>query len=242
MRILRSALLLCSFLAGFAQADSSDALAIAVMNDDVKQMQAALAAGADINASLGEGRTPLISAVMMTKPAAVKFLLEHGADPKHVAQEPAGNALAAAFFATNGVALTRMGEDNDTLALRPAALEILRLIAARKPDFNVLLSRGPTRMSPLMIAANAGVPDVVKILLDAGASPNFANGGKYTALDYAVDRRPGWSPSTLEDRAEVVRLLIAAGAQPQKKGADGLTAMDRAKRSGNPGVIAALSK
>lgn len=242
MRIVRSALIFFLLLAGVAQAEGTDALAIAVMNDDVRQMQAALSAGADVNASLGEGRTPLISAVMMTKPAAVKFLLEHGANPEHVAQNPAGNALAAAFFATNGVALTRMGEDSDTLALRPAALEILRLIAARKPDFNILLSRGPTRMSPLMIAANAGVPDVVKILLDAGASPNFANGGKYTALDYAVDRRPGWSPSTLEDRAEVVRLLVAAGAQPQKKGADGLTAMDRAKRSGNPAVIAALSK
>jgi hypothetical protein len=97
-------------------------------------------------------------------------------------------------------------------------------------------------MSPLMIAANAGVPDVVKILLDAGASPNFANGGKYTALDYAVDRAPGWSPASPSDRAEVVRLLIAAGAQIQKKGADGLTPMDRARRSGDQAVIAALTR
>ena len=32
-----------------------------------------------------------------------------------------------------------------------------------------------------MIAAEGGAPDAVKILLDAGAASNFANGGKYTA-------------------------------------------------------------
>ena len=243
MRIIRSALAVLSLCAGIAQAQNFDQLATAAMRDDPSMAQAALNAGADVNANIGEGRTALITAVMMNKPAMVRFLLDHGADPNRAADGPTiGNALSAAFFASNGVALTRRGEDEDTRAHRGAALEILRLVAARKPNFNVLVSRGTVRLSPLMIAADAGTPDAVKILLDAGASPNFANAGKYTALDYAVARAPGWSPASPADRAEVVNLLLAAGAQTQKKAADGLSPLERAKRGGNQAVIAALSK
>jgi len=242
MRILRSALAALSLCAGIAQAQNLDQLTTAAMRDDVSMARAALDAGVDVNANIGEGRTALITAVMMTKPAMVKFLLERGADPNREGDAATGNALSAAFVAMNGVALTRRGEEEEIKARRGASLEILRLVAAKKPNFNVLVSRGTVRMSPLMIAADAGIPDAVKILLDAGASPNFANAGKYTALDYAVARAPGWSPASPADRAEVVNLLLAAGAQTQKKAADGLTPLDRAKRGGNQAVIAALSR
>ena len=242
MRIIRSAAVLLSLCAGFAQAQGADQLAAAAMRDNPAMAQTALDAGVDLNAKVGEGRTALITAVMMVKPAMVKFLLDRGADPNREAEGPTiGNALSAAFFATSGAALTRRGEEEEIKALRAPALEILRLVAARKPDFNVLVSRGTVRMSALMIAADAGIPDAVKILLDAGASPNFANAGRYTALDYAVARAPRWSPASPADRAEVVRLLVAAGAQTRKKAADGLTPIERAKHGGNQAVIAALS-
>ena len=93
-----------------------------------------------------------------------------------------------------------------------------------------------------MIASEAGVPDAVKILLDGGASPNFANGGKYTALDYAVDRPPGWVVASAADRTEIVRLLLAAGASVKRKGADGLSPLERARRAGNPAAVALLAK
>ncbi|MFL6620890.1 MAG: ankyrin repeat domain-containing protein [Povalibacter sp.] len=242
MRVVAfAALLLLSFVDS-AQAESSDQLAIAVANDDPAMAQSVLNAGVDINADLGQGRTPLITAAMMTRPLMVKFLLEHGADLNRESSDGAiGNALSAAFFAMNGVALTN-DLDHPDPANHAAALEVLRLIVARKPNLNVLIRRGPTQMSPLMIASNAGVPDVVKVLLDGGASPNFANGGKYTALDYAVDRAPVWLPASASDRAEVVRLLIAAGAQTQKKAKDGLSPIERAHRAGNQAVIAALSR
>jgi hypothetical protein len=212
--------ILLSSSAGVAQAQgSTDQLGIAIASNDPAMAQQALDAGVDVNADLGQGRTPLITAIMMTKPAMVDFLLAHGADPNREANDGAiGGALTAVFFASPGMALTRRGDEGFIRERRGPALEILKSLAVRKPDFNVLVSRGPTRMSPLMIAAEAGVADVVKVLLDAGASANFANGGKYTALDYAVDRVPVWSAVPASERAEVARLLMAAGAQAQKKG------------------------
>jgi len=167
-------------------------------------------------------------------------LLDRGADPERQASDGSiGNALTAAFFAMNGGTLT--GRDERDAATRAAALEVLRLIAARRPNCDLLVRRGPTHLSALMMAAEAGVPEVVKILLDAGAAPNLANGGKYTALDFAVDRPPVWSQTSADDRAYVVRLLLAAGAQTQRKGADGLTPAQRARRGGNAAVVSMLT-
>jgi len=224
-----------------ADAPANDQLFTAIMSSNVAMARAAIQAGADVNADLGDGRTPLIVAAMTTKPLAVKLLLEQGADPNRLSRDAAvGNALTAAFVAMNGMQLTGR-VDEPELAKRAEAMIVLRLIAATHPDFDVLVSRGPTRVSALMIAAEAGVPDVVKVLLDAGASPNFTNYGKYAALDFAVARAPVWSQSTEEDRVEVVRLLLGAGAQKQHKGADGLNPVDRARKSGNAAMVEMLA-
>lgn len=241
MKILAPATTCLLLFLGVAQADTGE-LASAVARNDTTLVARVLAAGTDIDADLGGGRTALITAAMTNKAAMVKFLLEQGADPNRRAQDAAtGNALSAAFVAINGVVLTRRGEEDYIAPKYNDALTVLRLLAARQPDFDVLVARGPTRMSPLMIAADAGALDSVRILLEAGASPNFMNGGRYTALDYAADRAPGWSTASAADRAEIVRLLLAAGAQSRHKGADGLTPMDRARRSGNASIVAALA-
>jgi len=146
------------------------------------------------------------------------------------------------FFAIPGMAIVKRADPDFIKERRDPAIECLRLLAAAKPNFDILVSRGPTRMSPLMIAAEGGLPDAVKILLDAGASPNFANGGKYTALDYAVDRVPSFVQIPDDDRAEVVRLLLAAGARKDKKGADGLTPLDRARKAGSGWAVEALTR
>src|SRR5689334_710600 len=105
MRLIRSILIL-SLIVGAARAQSpADDLSIAVASDDVIKAQAALDAGADIRADFGRGHTPLISAVILAKPRMVGFLLEHGADPNHEADDGAiGNALSACFFAIPGMA------------------------------------------------------------------------------------------------------------------------------------------
>jgi ankyrin repeat protein len=122
-----------------------------------------------------------------------------------------------------------------------AALEVLKLVAERKPDFNLQARRAGSSGTALMMAAQAGAADAVEILLAAGADPNVMNGGQYTALDYAVERAPGWSQVPAASRVAVVRMLLAAGARKDRKGADGLTPAERAARAGNTEIRALLA-
>jgi protein DGCR14 len=221
--------------------DATSQLLSGIMSSNPAAIRSAIGAGADINANTGDGRTPLIVAAMSTRPDAVKLLLENGADPRKTADDPSiGNALTAAFFAMNGIELTGRADEPD-LRKHAAALEVLRLIAAKKPNFDLEVRRAMTSMTALMIASEAGAADAVQILLDAGANPNAMNAGKYTALDYAVDRAPGWSQATTANRAAVVRALLAAGAKKDRKGADGVLPIERAKRGGNQEIVALLS-
>jgi ankyrin repeat protein len=224
-----------------ATPEATSDLVTAIVSNKPDVALAALDAGADINANVGEGRTPLISAVMFSRPEMVKMLLERGADPNRRADDAIiGSAVTAAFFAMNGTQLIGMGE---TSATRHAtALEVLKLIVSAKgANLNLLVRRATSEMSPLMIAADAGAADAVQILLDAGANPNTMNGGKYTALDYAVDRKPGWSAAPASNRVAVVRALLAKGARKDRKPADGVTPAERAKRAGNAEISTLLA-
>lgn len=239
MRPLRLALLLALTL-GFATpaaAQTDEALRIAILQDDPAAIDRAIRAGADPRA-VGENGSPLAIAAMSGRARAVRALLDHGADPSAPGPN-GGNALSAAFFAMNGVAILGRDEAPEP-ARRAAALEVVRAIAARGVGLDVLMRLGPTSMTPLMQASEAGALDVVQILLQAGANPNAVNGGRYSALDYAVDRAPSWAALPQEGRAEIVRALLAKGARKDRAGADGVTPLARARRAGDPAVIAAL--
>ena len=223
-----------------AMSDATSQLLSAVMANSSHAAEAALTAGADVNADTGEGRTPLIVAAMFTRPVMVKLLLDHGADPNKRADDPAiGNAVTAAFFAMNGVQLTGSADEPDA-AKHAEALEVLKLIAGRKVGLNMLVHRGQTELTALMIAAQAGAADAVAALLSAGADPDATNGGRYTALDYAADRAPAGSQASAADRAAIVRALLAAGAKVDRKPADGVSPRERAQRSGNAEIASLL--
>jgi ankyrin repeat protein len=228
--------------AGAACADATADLITAIASNKPAAAEAALAAGADINADVGEGRTMLISAVMFSRPQIVKMLIERGADPNRRARDATiGNAVSAAFFAMNGASLTGMG-DRDA-AGHAVALETLKaVVTAKDANLNLLVRRVTTEMTPLMIAANANAADAVQVLLDAGADVNVMNGGRFTALDYAADRAPLWSENPVSNREVIVRALLKKGARKDRKPADGVTPVERAKRAGNAEIVALLSK
>lgn len=232
-----AALSLALALALPAAAQTTEALQMAVVRDDPAAIDQAIRAGSNPSATTEHGSLLAIAA-MSGKAGAVRALLAHGADP--AAPGPnGGSALSAAFFAMSGVALLGRDEAPDP-ARRAQALEVVRMLAARKAGLDTPVRIGPTTMTPLMQAADAGALDVVQILLDAGANPNAANGGRYTALDYAVDRAPSWATLPAAQRVEVVRALLAKGARRDRAGADGVTPLARARRAGDPAVVAAL--
>jgi ankyrin repeat protein len=163
-----------------------------------------------------EDLNPLIVAVMSTRPDAVKQLLDSGADPGARADDPAiGNAVTAAFFAMNGVELTGRSDEPNPRK-HAAALEVIQLVAARKTGLDLTVRRAQTDMTALMIAAQAGALDAVRILLAAGANPNATNSGKYTALDFALERGPAWAQGNAANRPAVVAALKAAGGRTSR--------------------------
>jgi ankyrin repeat protein len=232
-----AALLVSIGLAPPCAAQTDEALQTAVFNNDPAAVDLAIRAGSNPRLS-GRDGSLLAHAALMGCSRSVRALLEHGADP--AAPGPNGGvALHAAFFAINGSALLGRLE-RPAPAQRAEALEIVRLLAARKVGLDTPVRIGPTNMTPLMQAADAGALDVVQILLDAGANPNAANAGGYTALDFAVDRAPVWATLPSGQRVGVVRALLAKGARRDRAGRDGLTPLARARRTGNPEIIALL--
>jgi hypothetical protein len=144
-------------------------LVSAVITNNAAMARAALAEGADVNANTGEGRTALIVAAMASRPEMVRLLLEKGADPARVSADPKiGNAVTAAFWGENGEVLRRPLSESDPRK-RAAALEVLRLVTAKKQGLNVKVRRGANEMTALMMATEYGASDAAKILRDAGA-------------------------------------------------------------------------
>jgi len=82
----------------------------------------------------------------------------------------------------------------------------------------------------LMWASVYGHADIVEMLLQDGADPNFANGDGDTALMWA---------SGVESTA-VVEMLLQAGADPNFANGDGDTALMKASREGHTDTVRVL--
>ena len=90
-------------------------------------------------------------------------------------------------------------------------------------------------LSPLASAARAQEPDLVRILLEAGASARFADAlcGSFEPLAMCARAYAAACGSgSFEPGLECARLLLAAGADPDCRGADGLRAMVLCQRRG----------
>ncbi len=93
------------------------------------------------------------------------------------------------------------------------------LAAGADPNQRVLLSppgaRQKLETTPLRLAA-AGHPEIVTMLLKAGAKPTLLNVPGLTAMDIASPMMDAAYPQWKQQRPEVRRLLKAAGAKPRK--------------------------
>jgi ankyrin repeat protein len=70
----------------------------------------------------------------------------------------------------------------------------------------------------VILAADKGNAEIVKLLLDKGADPNLAEGGGGTPLMYA----------SMSDNSDCVRFLLKAGAKVNAKDTDGVPSLQRA--------------
>jgi ankyrin repeat protein len=179
--------------------------------------------GAEVNVADTTGVTPLIAAANVDDLDVAKILLARGADAHASARTgPPSTPLMGA--AINGDA------------------QLVRELLLRKPDLTVVsadrasnVKNGPVRfghLTALHAAITGGNPDVVELLLKAGAPVD--------ALDIRGMTPLMWAVATDRAQPRIVRLLLAWAAQPRAESPEGQSAVDWARKFNHPAVLAEL--
>ncbi len=236
--------LLLAHHADAKHADRNGATALHFAIDDRAKTEALLAAGANPNAADNTGYTPLMTAANRGAGGeVVELLLDHGADPNHVADDEMTPLILAGGGDLRSVkALLAHGADpraHTTAgfnALHAAVVigntEAARLLVERGADVNVKAGHGRT---PLIEAAEQGRPELVQLLIAHGAD---------------VDARETFSATTAmmeaaaSDRAEpaVIDALLSAGAKVSLRDDEDASAITWALRRGELELATAIKE
>jgi uncharacterized protein len=215
-----------------AQGDGSTALHWAAHRDDLTIADLLIRAGARANAVNDLGVTPLHLACTNRSAPMVERLLAAGA---------------------NANAVLRNGETVLMSCARAGDANAVKALLAHHADVNG--REGDHQQTALMWAASQRHPQVVRLLIDAGADINARSVvypqtvvGEQTQragreeLNYTV-LRGGATPLLFTARvgdAESARLLLDAGADANDAQPDGVSALVLAAHSGNGNVAALL--
>ena len=148
-----------------------------------------------LGALTGLGETPLHYLVVENRLEAVKMLIEEGAQIN---------------------TLNRFG---DSALAEAASLGYTGLVDWMLANGAKLVLPGQSDPT-LNEAVNGGHADMVRLLLEAGADPNAADGLRYTPLHAAAAR---------DERVELIPILVAAGAEIDRVGLFGETPLDHAR-------------
>jgi len=192
------------------------ALYVAAANADTDLIERLLRAGGDPDAGLLSGETPLMIAADRGRLAAVRLLLEHGADPN--AQEASGGQTALMWAAAEqhpDVVHLLIEHKADVNAQSNSGFTAL-MFATRQGDAAIadILINGGARvnasmtrsgLTPLMIAAMGGFKDVAVVLLNRGADVDAIDTSGKSVLHHAVTYTPS---------AAIVSELLAREANP----------------------------
>ena len=213
-----------------------------------------LAAGADPKAKTKTGRSALIIAAGRAGTiAVVRSLLDAGCDVNEADTFGVSPLQLAAFegqFETVRLLVSRgadvnAGDERGSTALQGAAgslnADAVRFLLSKGADVNVSnygsgkVRHGDvalTRLSALILAAPYGSVYLIRALLEAKADVNAQDGRGMTPLMAAV--------ASENQDLNVVNALLKAGANVQAKDTDGATALDWARRVGNPLTVGLL--
>jgi ankyrin repeat protein len=215
---------------------------------DLDKATALVEKGAEVNARSGMGRTALLAAAAQRDSyRIVKFLMENGADPN--ARDEAGEFLTGGKNAT-ALMLAARSRDPRTVQLlldhgadvnaaaSTGATALTEAISARHVEaVRMLLERGARvnyafgqiRQTPLIWASFQECPEIVEMLLDAGADVHAKDALGSTALV--------WAAMSERDDTATVAALLRAGALAEVKTAMGETPLTWAARRGRTGVV-----
>jgi ankyrin repeat protein len=250
-------------LAGAARRDHR--LADAVERRDIDRVDLLLRSGADVNGTQGDGATALHWAVYTDETSLVDRLLDaganvnaandHGVTPLALACESRNEAVIAALLrrGADPNASVSSGESALMTASRAGTVAGVKALLARGANVNVAeQSHGQTA---LMWAVSERHPDVVRLLIEAGAdvrarsrvrrrTVQVANryGDQNSVRGVTEMDLGGFTPLLFAVRngdIQSARLLLAAGADVNDSTPSGVSALVLAAHSGQ-GRVAEL--
>lgn len=181
-------------------------------DEQLEIIRKALLAGADANMLYLDA--PILEhAAFMGDPLVVRYLLKAGADPNYDDE-----GYTPLLFAVMG-----WGE-NKLWVARELLIAGADVNGGR--EFGVDADGG----SPLHKAVYYEKPELVQLLLDAGADVSVLSYGGLTPLHFAA----------MNDNCTIINMLLSAGADKRAKDDDGDTAADIAAQRGNKKALSLL--
>jgi ankyrin repeat protein len=190
-----------------------------------------------INLGDDSGQTALHYATERGLAESICVMLEHGADMTVTDNEGfspwlwavvAGQTAHASALLTSGIADVNASSVDGRTALGWAAglgwSSIAQLLIAHDAS---LYQDQSAQISPLEEAAAVGSLDTVRLLLEAGADPNFRGRDGWSALHWAAE----------ESHFEVVQLLLEAGANVNAVSSYGTAPLHCAANGGRVSIV-----
>ena len=181
-------------------------------DEQLEIIRKALLAGADANMLYLDA--PILDfAAFMGDPLVVRYLLKAGADPNY--DDRGTTPLLSAVMG--------FGEDK---------LWVARELLIAGADVNRGRESGEDGDggTPLHKAVMSEKPELVQLLLDAGADVSVLAYGGLTPLHFAA----------MNDNCTIINMLLSAGADKSAKDDDGETAADIAAQYGNKKALSLL--
>lgn len=221
----------------------------AVVEGNTDGVRLLLEQGADINAKLKYGWTPLLQAVQLGWDEIIHLLLEKGADPLVKKDNGAtpfiiagmlGNEEYLKLFLSRGAYINEQ-DDCGFTALMETALygheQATMFLLDAGANVNVVRSatdEGKSRstggQTALMDAAKKGHGSIVRMLLDKGANVNHQDLHGRSALLHALN----------SSDPTVIRILLDFGADINMRDREGKTVLFLAVEKRNPSLVEAL--
>lgn len=222
-------------------ADPNEELGNAIVGLDLGRIGYLLDHGADVNARLGDGHTPLVDAVRFGFDKIATYLVEQRKADVNLADMSHWTPLMYAawtddpdmirLLAQHGAQLDATDADGLTALLIAAQNAKTKSAAALiEAGANTNHAAGSGGYTPLMLASTAGSLTTVELLLKHGAQVNAKNAGGITALMIVA----------ANNQSKIGEALLEAGADPATKSEDGRTALSIAQSNNSDALVKML--